>query len=320
MASDTDPEPLVVKLTLPGFTADTRLKVFSVKFHTHSMLLKIHSAFFRKFLDSPDKLKSKTGGSAFKHEWVTQKQPDDIVEFKKPIDSEVLHFKMLLQAMYNEPIEFEDCNDLRQLTELADYYCALKVVSFALDATIGRGAFPFSQLQKQPCEMLQVAARLRHPRLFRECLILSIGPFSKPKIHMIEDPKLHKLAKYAHAQVGLLAAEAQIEIINVMEPYRLSNPKLRNEMQARIEDAGVMCRKDPRTAAYLPAYYRKLWDFKYDGIVTANPFRKPLSEVMANHLTFNRGYEAGEGQFRDFFFCGQILNEELPWNAGEKDW
>ena len=173
---------------------------------------------------------------------------------------------MLLQAMYNEPIEIGTCDNLLQLTELADYYCALKVESFALDATIGRGGVPFSQLQKQPCEILQVAAKLRHVKIFRECLILSLGPFSKPKLHNIEDPELQKLAKYAHAQAGLLAAEAQIEIINTMEPYRQSNPKLRNEMQARLEDAGVMCHKEARTAAYLPAYYRKLWDFKYDGI------------------------------------------------------
>jgi len=214
--------------------------------------------------------------------------------------------------MYNEPIEIGTCDNLLQLTELADYYCALKVESFALDATIGRGGVPFSQLQKQPCEILQVAARLRHVKIFRECLILSLGPFSKPKLHNIEDPELQKLAKYANAQVGLLAAEAQIEIINTMEPYRQSNPKLRNEMQARLEDAGIMCRKEARTAAYLPAYYRKLWDFKYDGIVPPHPFRKPLNEVMANQLTFNKGYEAGEGPFRDFLFCGQVLDEDLP--------
>src|SRR6187402_2341564 len=39
----------------PGLKPDVRLMVFDEEFHVHSVLLKLHSAFFRKFLDSPDK-------------------------------------------------------------------------------------------------------------------------------------------------------------------------------------------------------------------------------------------------------------------------
>jgi len=40
----------------PGFKPDVRLMVFDREFQVHSVLLKLHSAFFRKFLDSPDKI------------------------------------------------------------------------------------------------------------------------------------------------------------------------------------------------------------------------------------------------------------------------
>jgi hypothetical protein len=34
---------------------DMQLKVFDQEFHVHSTMLKLHSAYFRKFLDSPEK-------------------------------------------------------------------------------------------------------------------------------------------------------------------------------------------------------------------------------------------------------------------------
>jgi hypothetical protein len=54
-------------------TPDTCLKVFDQEFHVHSVVLKFYSAFFRKFLDSPDKAKStSTTTKGFKYYWVTK--------------------------------------------------------------------------------------------------------------------------------------------------------------------------------------------------------------------------------------------------------
>lgn len=46
-------KPIV--FSTPGYQPDVRLVVFDQEFHVHSILLKLHSAYFRKFLDSPDK-------------------------------------------------------------------------------------------------------------------------------------------------------------------------------------------------------------------------------------------------------------------------
>jgi hypothetical protein len=54
---DNPRSPIIFQF--PGLKLDVSLKVFEVEFHVHSMLLKLHSAFFRKFLDSPDKFASK---------------------------------------------------------------------------------------------------------------------------------------------------------------------------------------------------------------------------------------------------------------------
>ncbi|KAH9215140.1 hypothetical protein DL95DRAFT_461401 [Leptodontidium sp. 2 PMI_412] len=50
---DNSMPPIV--FSTPGLKPDTRLTVFEQEFQVHSLVLKLHSAFFRKFLDSPDK-------------------------------------------------------------------------------------------------------------------------------------------------------------------------------------------------------------------------------------------------------------------------
>ena len=54
----------------PGLQADVRLCVFKQEFHVHSIILKLHSAYFRKFLDSADKAKVPTS-ALFRYEYVT---------------------------------------------------------------------------------------------------------------------------------------------------------------------------------------------------------------------------------------------------------
>jgi hypothetical protein len=53
----------------PGMKPDTRLQVFSKVFHVHSILLKLHSAYFRTFLDSLDKTLDLNG--AFRYDYVS---------------------------------------------------------------------------------------------------------------------------------------------------------------------------------------------------------------------------------------------------------
>lgn len=74
-----------------GQKPDIRLVVFDQEFHAHSTLLKLHSAFFRKFLDSTDKAvivndatattgdsvstapdTSLNGSATFKYKWTTK--------------------------------------------------------------------------------------------------------------------------------------------------------------------------------------------------------------------------------------------------------
>jgi hypothetical protein len=73
----TIPVPIIFKAR--SLNADVRLRAFDTEFHVHSVILKIHSAFFFKFLDSPEKtstLADPTPAGRFKYEWVTKADED----------------------------------------------------------------------------------------------------------------------------------------------------------------------------------------------------------------------------------------------------
>jgi len=73
---DQPKSPIV--FSTPGLPPDISLKVFDQEFHAHSALLKIHSIFFRKFLDSAEKddrtsaaASSASALTKFRYKWVT---------------------------------------------------------------------------------------------------------------------------------------------------------------------------------------------------------------------------------------------------------
>lgn len=60
--------PILFKIE--GMEPDTQLQVFHQTFLVHSSALKLHSTYFRKFLDSPDKPTTFTG--KYWYSWVTK--------------------------------------------------------------------------------------------------------------------------------------------------------------------------------------------------------------------------------------------------------
>jgi hypothetical protein len=75
MAESETNAPIAFKL--PGLKPDICLKVFDQEYHADSILIKLHSAFFRTFLDSPDKIVSTDAAEAnpprgFQYEWATK--------------------------------------------------------------------------------------------------------------------------------------------------------------------------------------------------------------------------------------------------------
>jgi hypothetical protein len=69
----TEKDPITFKL--PGFKPDCLLHVLDQPFHCHSTILRLHSAYFRKFLDSADK-PERPASASFQYEYVTMVDDD----------------------------------------------------------------------------------------------------------------------------------------------------------------------------------------------------------------------------------------------------
>jgi hypothetical protein len=62
-------QPVIFKSS--GVKPDVRLRLFGIReFHVHSSILKLHSNYFRKFLDSPDKTPAAPSAS-WKYDYVS---------------------------------------------------------------------------------------------------------------------------------------------------------------------------------------------------------------------------------------------------------
>jgi hypothetical protein len=71
IAEVAEPEIPSIVFASPGLKPDVRLKIFvEAEIHYYSLILKLHSNFFRKFLDSPDKSPAPASAS-FKYEYAT---------------------------------------------------------------------------------------------------------------------------------------------------------------------------------------------------------------------------------------------------------
>lgn len=65
-----------------------------------------------------------------------QNQPYDLSKFNGFTSDEICGFNLLLSAIYNRPCELRHPDYLSILTELAEYYCALPILSRTLDGSL----------------------------------------------------------------------------------------------------------------------------------------------------------------------------------------
>ncbi|TVY93029.1 hypothetical protein LAWI1_G004291, partial [Lachnellula willkommii] len=326
-----------VKFLMPNFTPDTRLRVFGQDFHVHSSYLKLHSAFFRKFLDSPEKEIVATS-SGFRYEWVTKVDEDgtwslvwagsaeksgtvsDVGKFTGNQNAEISAFTIVIQAIYNWRFIIKSGAQLCLATELADYYCTLPSLSKSLDGAFGRSPAFCDGIFGNEIELLETAVKLRNAVLYRECMTLLMGPWSKPKYLMIKDKKLKQLAALAHH--------------SICHDVIISQNRLFRNILCRSGEAVNLYRELEReaggyqtlhsTSLRLPRLCRQLIN---------KPYGELFESLLTNNLTlFPAAGKAVCGPFsdkaqpgvpgywcEDYFFCLEIEDDELPWDVNEQD-
>jgi len=94
-------------------------------------------------------------------------------------------FRKFLCALCNRPYTIQSPQELKDLAALADYYCALPILSATLaSGLVSSPMFRCLDLYQEDgfvasaAELIHVAKKLRHPILFRSglCILLGTGP------------------------------------------------------------------------------------------------------------------------------------------------
>ncbi|KAH8801164.1 hypothetical protein F5882DRAFT_514465 [Hyaloscypha sp. PMI_1271] len=206
--------PIIFKAR--GIVSDVRLNVFGTLFHVHSSILKLYSHYFFSYLDA---LGSPTAvaGTAFKYDWTTkvvdaggdwqlvsnnEKAGDlNVKHFKGDPNIQALAFYKLVCVMYSLPFVLRDPGELIILTAMARFYAALPVLSRSLLNTIPRSPGFLTGMQGKAVELLVAAKELRHPELFKDCLLLCLGPWGAPEFNQLEDHQLKSVAIHARKEL-----------------------------------------------------------------------------------------------------------------------
>ncbi|KAI9648199.1 hypothetical protein NHQ30_002831 [Ciborinia camelliae] len=312
-------------------TPDTRFVLFGeTEIQLHSVILKLHSEFFRKFLDSPDK-KPAEASAKFRYEWVSEIEEDGTWHMvdkshAKPNDYqllgdavhqdiEILTFMELLDSLYRIPYKVFVAR-LIKITKMADYYRCLPAVSHNLYACFAMSDNWY--VREHAVTLLDVAYKLRQPLLFKDCLIHVAGftpPGASNPIHLC-NKKLWNVMVKARNEINRRIVECQREILMVPPSEE------RTKLLGHCWQSGS---QDTNGFFTLPRYFRLLANHD-------NTFAEILKNVLSCelHMPSESNYEAGGDDSDDNenlihansnqFFCARLMDEDLPWDLNETDW
>ena len=102
------------------------------------------------------------------------------------------------------------------MTDLAQFHAALPALSRSLSSTFFSNPGFIKEIRAHACELFVAATELRHPALFREALILALGPWRYPEYQRLEDPMLKKVAWNAYNALCAKVARAHEKILIAM--------------------------------------------------------------------------------------------------------
>jgi len=341
-------EPIV--FMSPGLKPDVRLMVFKQEFHVHSIILKLHSNYFRKFLDSPDK--SDTPASAlFRYEYVSVVDEEDKswaldVAAKVPPGNErkfsifpypeweIDAFRKLLCAMYNRPYTVSTPDELRLMTSLADFYCAIPILSATLaSGLLGSPMFEpelfnsyyLNAFARLAPDLIHTAYKLRNPVLFRECFVHVVGRWecNDDDDEGVSDTQKELIEKNVDIWRLVSSAFGRIrqQLLEVNRSLIIALSRCEFELGAQLDllESGV---SGAENAKFYKAVLHIL-DLEDVESHSENleELQGNLREVLMNNLVLDKtGYGSGEGSYEPYFLSADVSDEDMPWDDTQVDW
>ncbi|TVY78170.1 hypothetical protein LSUE1_G004185 [Lachnellula suecica] len=333
-------------MTPRGLEPDMIIRVFRWEYHVHSITMKTHSAFFRKFLDSPDKVAAKsinTMFSKFKYEWETKVDTDgtwsltcyskspDLVNYSKlkgsnvDVHAENQAFYILLQAIHNKPFVINSPQELDAATKLADYYCALPAFSNAVSGALIRSPALISSLDFDAFDMIQTAMKLRNAALFRDCVIHLLGPFHEPQFILpalwidadADLLRLKDILSALHDKLWGKIARVDHEILSTV--FGDAERGLNVWYHDAVKDAATSSQVPDEygfLVVNLPKYYYEM----YHNPKVLESVKRHIAPLLRVNLQLGTRGVAQAEVSNCWFLCVTVKDEDLPWDVKQEYW
>lgn len=239
----------------------------------------------------------------------------------------------LLSAMYNRVYKFENLADLEDLVRLADFYCALPVVSASLYMALMHIKSRFAEdISLYPLDFLKLAKKLRQPILFRDALVYAVAGW--PSLASEDMPKDIRdiIIKAEHGILDQImrthlllsrAATKDHEIHKLMLNAAVEHFWTHEgpEDEDYIEDTDYVF-EGTRQGSFPASYYRyvaeKLRSKPDSSDWSVLQFR--LDDLIERKLVLVKKNNSCSSVENTGFFCASIKDEDLPWPKDEIDW
>jgi hypothetical protein len=203
------------------------------------------------------------------------------------------------------------------MTKLADYYCALPHLSRTIAASFCSSLVFIQQIRDHHAEILQIAAKLRHAVLFRECIVWLVSDWINAEryIGRIKDRKLQKIAQNAFNKIAVKVSRAQHAMM----------AEIRQSPEGGSQ--AVQCLKDVKDRVHDERF--NVWIVSLPGVLNCvktegflpPTFRDLLGELMKNRSVLVRtDCTPGTDTLSNRFLCAVVDDEDLPWDITEEDW
>lgn len=240
---------------------------------------------------------------------------DDLDLMEKP-QGEKQAFGWLLCAMYNRPYEITSIQDLKNLVRLADFYCALPVLSASLTACLLLNPSFGNALSDprwfQSSEVLLIAKQLRNKFLFRECFIHAVGTFDpgREDPYLSEDAQILNLVQRHHIILCGKVMETQRSLCHAL--FFRDVPDLKSRM---ILDLDISILK---SRPFYDSIQSELRDVRNEEL---DDLKEQLHSLLRNNLVlFPTVVSESSYSLHSYFTCAQLDDGDLPWDPEEIDW
>ncbi len=329
----------------PSVPPDCRITVFKQEYHVHSLILRIHSAFFRRFWDSPEK-STRPSSPQFRYEYVSVIDDDgewglEPLTTAAPLTDEAIArvprseelqeaFRKLLCAMYGLPYRIEKLTELRDLEGLADFYFALPIISATLsNALVGSRIFQhvsrsaedrsWVYFGSEAERVILMALKLRHAPLFRECFIHLVARWAKikPSSMLVDNLDITGLVDVAYLELQKKLAHAYQMLVMIMLHFGYSQGEDRGRVLKNrpVEENVKFWKNLQHQHQEVPQH------MDTDRRTLGQELSQVKSSLLKNNLTFDRtGFGPGEGPYEIAFLCANIKDEDMPWDPSQTDW